>query len=187
MKRLFFVVIAVLICSISFGQRYYNKTESDLRYNKVSDNINPYIIANIKSDTIPQAVFGAGDGARGSQVAFQLNKKLGAFWYGGSDTLHLSSVVAVCAQDSGTVTSGIQLYYDVNCFDGTPTAIMSGTATINSTTSGNVFTTVTGTSIASGIIPPNRWIWGTVLTKSNGNMPVFMSVTLIGYKQNRKW
>jgi len=37
MKRLFFVLISVLVCSVSFGQRYYNKTESDIRYPKISD------------------------------------------------------------------------------------------------------------------------------------------------------
>jgi len=37
MKRLFFVLIAVFVCSVSFGQRYYNKTESDIRYLKISD------------------------------------------------------------------------------------------------------------------------------------------------------
>ena len=42
MKRLFFIVIAIFVCSVSFGQRYYNKTESDVRYNKVSDNIDPH-------------------------------------------------------------------------------------------------------------------------------------------------
>jgi len=37
MKRLFFVLIAVFICSVSFGQRYYNKTESDAKYIKIAD------------------------------------------------------------------------------------------------------------------------------------------------------
>lgn len=32
MKRLFFVIVYVLICSVSFGQKYYNKTESDARF-----------------------------------------------------------------------------------------------------------------------------------------------------------
>lgn len=32
MKRLFFVLTFVLVCFISFGQKYYNKTESDARY-----------------------------------------------------------------------------------------------------------------------------------------------------------
>jgi len=39
MKRLFFVLIAVFICSISFGQRYYNKTESDAKYFQLADTI----------------------------------------------------------------------------------------------------------------------------------------------------
>lgn len=42
MKKLFFVVIAIFICSASFSQRYYNRTESDARYNKVADNVNPH-------------------------------------------------------------------------------------------------------------------------------------------------
>lgn len=148
-----------------------------------TDTVSIREVAFILTDTIPQMVFGAGDGVRGSQPAFLPNKLLGAVWYGGSDTLFLTEVRGVVVQDSGTVTSGVQLYYDANAFDGTPTTVMSGTMTINSTTAGNIFTQSSGTSISNEAIPPERWIWAKVLTKSNGNMPVFMSLTLSGYKK----
>lgn len=32
MKKIFFIVVALLWCSVSFGQKYYNKTESDIKY-----------------------------------------------------------------------------------------------------------------------------------------------------------
>lgn len=41
MKRLFFVFVALLVCSVSFGQRYYNKTESDVRYVQKTDLVDP--------------------------------------------------------------------------------------------------------------------------------------------------
>jgi hypothetical protein len=145
-------------------------------------------IVPLNSDTIPQIVFGAGNGARGSQTSFEVNKKLGAVYWKGSDTLIIDEVRGVVAQDSGTVTSGIQLYFDVNLFDGTPTAILSATASIASTTTGNAIVAGAGTPhLEVQTVPPNVWIWGTVLTKSNGNMPVFMSITVSGHKQNRKY
>jgi hypothetical protein len=148
----------------------------------LKDTVSARTVLSLQSDTIPYMVFGAGDGARGSQPSFLINKKLGAVYWKGSDTLRITEIRGVVVQDSGTVTSGIQLYYDANVFDGTPTAILSGTTNITSTAAGTVVT-----SFANAYIPPNKWVWATVLTKSNGNMPVFMSVTLSGWKQNRKY
>lgn len=50
MKRLFFVLIAVFICSTSFGQRYYSKTESDAKYLQLSDTIPFSSVAYNKSE-----------------------------------------------------------------------------------------------------------------------------------------
>jgi hypothetical protein len=129
------------------------------------------------ANLLPIAVFGAGDGVRGSQTAFQVNKKLGAFYWSGSTSLIIDEIRGVVVQDSGTVTTGIQGYFDPNCFDGTPTTILSGTTNITSTTSGTVVTSFANATIASG-----NWVWFTVLTKSNGNMPVFLSITIKGHK-----
>jgi len=38
MKKIFFIVVALLVCSVSFGQKYYNKTESDIRYATKAEN-----------------------------------------------------------------------------------------------------------------------------------------------------
>lgn len=54
MKRLFFVITYVLICYASFGQKYYNKTESDNKFVSKSDSVNPflYVYSKAKSDSI---------------------------------------------------------------------------------------------------------------------------------------
>jgi len=55
MKRLFFVFIATFICFASFGQRYYSKAESDVRFNKVEDNVNPHDSIYFKNEVYTKA------------------------------------------------------------------------------------------------------------------------------------
>jgi hypothetical protein len=134
-------------------------------------------------DTTHLITFERGSGLRGSQSMFLLNASLGSFYNGGSDTLVITEARGVVVQDSGTVTTGVQVYYDANHFDGTPTSIFSATADITSTTSGNVIVTGAGTPhLEVQKIPPSNWIWGRVVTKSNGNMPAYLSLTLSGFK-----
>lgn len=55
MKKLLSIMILLLIASVSFAQlglnKSYSKTESDLRYNKVSDNVNPHDSVYFKDET----------------------------------------------------------------------------------------------------------------------------------------
>jgi hypothetical protein len=147
-------------------------------------------VVPMNTDTIPQIVFGAGDGVKGSQTSFQIGKVLGMVYWGGSDTLHIYEVRGSVVQDSGAVTSGVQIYYAPHVFEVTsPGEIFSATADITDhDASGTIITVGAGTPhLEVTSIPPGNWIWSKVVTKSNGNMPVFMNLTLSGYKQNRRY
>lgn len=68
MKRLFFVFIALLACSVSFGQRYYNKTESDAKYPLKADvetslgnpTVNGYVLSSTTSGVRTWIANGSG-------------------------------------------------------------------------------------------------------------------------------
>lgn len=64
MKRLFFVITYVLICYASFGQKYYNKTESDNKFVSKSDSVNPflYVYSKTQTDSINRRVIAVMDG-----------------------------------------------------------------------------------------------------------------------------
>ena len=49
MKIFVFVFLSMLFCSASFGQKYFNKTESDSRYVKAIDGVDGYSAAEVDS------------------------------------------------------------------------------------------------------------------------------------------
>lgn len=138
----------------------------------------------IKGDTASRFSFEEGNGLSGAQASFNIGGIIGAEYYPGPDTLGITEVRGIVMEDSGTVTSDIGLYYDVNLGDPTPTSILSDDATIDNTTTGNVFTHNTSPTIEQPMIPPGVWVWAEVEGKSTGNMPTYMNLKLSGNRLN---
>ena len=76
---------------------------------------------------------------------------------------------------SGDLT--IQVSWDVNYLDATPTNLNTSAPAITSTTSGD-----SDTSFDNAEIPPGVWVWLTTPTVTA--QPVKLRVSVIGYKRN---
>jgi len=123
------------------------------------------------ADSCYNAQFGYGARYATDTLACVANNDIGSFYNSGSDTLNSVSIRGVVYTGEGTPTVGVRMYYDVNLWDATPTAVIAET-NITSTTSGTVIT-----SFSNQKIPPNVWVWMEIETVSSGNKPTALRLT----------
>lgn len=140
------------------------------------------IWAKMHADTVPIFVFGLGSGQSGDTAVFNDNAIAGAFWHNESDTLVITSLMGVLAEGTGTETIAVQVSWDDNFKDGTPTNLNTSAYTITSITSGDE-----DTAFDNAEIPPNKWVWCTISGTSAGNRPSMLVLTLSGYYKNQSW
>lgn len=140
------------------------------------------IWAKMQADTVPIFVFGLGSGQSGDTAVFNDNAIAGAFWHNESDTLVVTSLMGVLAEGTGTETIAVQVSWDDNFKDGTPTNLNTSAYTITSITSGDE-----DTAFDNAEIPPNKWVWCTISGTSAGNRPSMLVLTLSGYYKNQSW
>lgn len=134
------------------------------------------------SDTIPLFIFGAGSGFSADTALFNNNRLAGAFYNSGSDTLYVTELRGVLVEGTGTETIDVQVSWDVNMKDATPTNLNTAAVTITSMTTGTA-----DTSFDNNGIPPSVWVWCTLSGASSGNKPTMLILTMTGYKRNRSY
>lgn len=134
------------------------------------------------SDTIPQFVFGIGSGATADTACFNNNRLAGAFYHGGRDTIYITEIRGSLKEGTGTETIDVQISWDANLLDGTPTNLNTSALTITSLTSGTVDTSFDNNGIA-----PGNWIWCVLSGASKDNKPTALILTMTGYRRNRSY
>jgi len=136
----------------------------------------------LDSDTIPLFIFGAGSGFSADTALFNNNRLAGAFYNSGSDTLYVTELRGVLVEGTGTETIAVQVSWDVNMKDGTPTNLNTSALTVTSMTTGTSDTTFDNNGI-----PPDTWVWCTLSGASSDNKPTMLILTMTGYKRNRSY
>lgn len=139
-------------------------------------------IRTIDSDTVPLFIFGTGSGYSADTALFNDNRLAGAFYNSGSDTLYVTELRGVLVEGTGTETIDVQVSWDVNMKDVTPTNLNTTALTITSMTTGTA-----DASFNNNGIPPGVWVWCTLSGASSDNKPTMLILTMTGYKRNRTY
>jgi len=128
----------------------------------------------------PLFVFGIGSGHISDTALFNNGRIAGAFYNSGSDTLYVTELRGVLVEGTGTETIAVQVSWDVNMKDETPTNLNTAALTVTSMTTGTSDTTFDNNGI-----PPGVWVWSTLSGASANNKPTMLSLTMTGYRRNR--
>lgn len=152
-----------------------------------TQNINDSILAGVQirtldSDTIPLFVFGLGSGHSSDTAIFNNGRLAGAFYNSGSDTLYITELRGVLVEGTGTETIAVQVSWDVNMKDATPTNLNTTALTVTNMTTGTV-----DTSFDNNGIPPGMWVWCSLSGASANNKPTMLTLTMTGYRRNRSY
>lgn len=140
------------------------------------------VLRTADSDTIPLFVFGLGSGHSSDTAIFNNGRLAGAFYNSGSDTLYVTELRGVLVEGTGTETIDVQVSWDVNMKDATPTNLNTTALTVTNMTTGTV-----DTSFDNNGIPPGMWIWCTLSGASANNKPTMLTLTMTGYRRNRSY
>lgn len=138
------------------------------------------VAKNEDSDTGPLFVFGTGSGHIADTALFNNGRLAGSFYNSGQDTLYVTEVRGVLVEGTGTETITVNISWDVNMRDATPTNMFGTGFTVTSMTTGSV-----NTSFSNNMIPPGQWVWCTLSGASPNNKPTMLILTMTGYKRNR--
>lgn len=152
-----------------------------------TQNINDSILSGVQirtldSDTIPLFIFGLGSGHSSDTAVFNNGRLAGAFYNAGSDTLYVTELRGVLVEGTGTETIDVQVSWDVNMKDATPTNLNTTALTVTSMTSGTV-----DTAFDNNGIPPDVWVWCSLSGASANNKPTMLTLTMTGYRRNRSY
>jgi hypothetical protein len=128
------------------------------------------------ADTIPLFVFGGGGGNAGDTAVFTTSSIYGSFYNAGSDTLNITELRVIMLGDV-TDTLSVDILWDVNLNDGTPTELNTNPLPVNSFTTGD-----TDTSFATAKIPPGVWVWCETPGVVAGRKPTYFNAQISGYK-----
>jgi hypothetical protein len=128
-------------------------------------------------DTIPLFVFGGGGGNTGDTTVFTTSTIYGAFFNAGSDTLVVTELRACMTPVNGSDTLDIDILWDVNLNDASPTKLNTTPLPVNSSTTGTV-----DTVFDNAKIPPGVWVWCETPAVIVGRKPTLLIVQLSGYK-----
>lgn len=163
---------------MSQAQGWISDTADVLREELLSEDV----LRTLDTDTVPLFIFGAGSGFSADTALFNNNRLIGAFYNSGSDTLYVTELRGVLVEGTGTETIDVQVSWDVNMKDATPTNLNTSALTITSMTTGTA-----DTSFNNNGIPPGYWVWGTISGASSNNKPTMLILTMTGFKRNRSY
>jgi hypothetical protein len=130
-------------------------------------------------DTTTLYTFGGGGGNSADTNAFTTNSIYGSFFT--ADTLVITNINAVMAHGIGNDTLGIQIKWHTTFLSGSATLLSSSTIPIgrpNGKTTGTVIS-----SFTNPIIPKGVRVWMVSPTVINGKKPVYLEVSLRGYRK----
>jgi hypothetical protein len=85
-------------------------------------------------------------------------------------------------EGTGTETIDVQVSWDVNMKDATPTNLNTTALTVTSMTTGTA-----DASFNNNGIPPGQWVWCVLSGASSGNKPTALMLTMTGYRRNRSY
>ena len=135
-------------------------------------------VVPLQADTTTRFVWNVGVGAAGDTACFRNSVHhdyvYGGFKWEGSDTLVVTKLIGV-VNSGGDVT--IQVSWDANYLDATPTNLNTSAPQITSSTAGDA-----DTSFDNAEIPPGVWVWLT--TPAVTTQPTRLSVSVIGHFRN---
>jgi hypothetical protein len=126
-------------------------------------------------DTTQLFVFGAGGGNAGDTSVFTTSTIYGSFFNESRDTLMITSLRVVMLGDA-TDTLSVDILWDANLNDGTPTELNTNPFPVNSITSGDE-----DTSFANQKIPPDVWVWCETPGVTAGKKPTYFNAQISGY------
>jgi hypothetical protein len=128
------------------------------------------------ADTIPLMVFGGGGGQAGDTAVFSTSTIYGSFYNAGSDSLKITELRVIMLGDA-TDTLSVDILWDVNLNDGTPTELNADPLPVNSFTTGD-----TDTAFGTAKIPPGVWVWCETPGVVAGRKPTYFNAQISGYK-----
>lgn len=123
--------------------------------------------------------FSVGTAAATDTVIIASGGEYDPMYLGGTDTAKITQLIA-CLQTGekveGTDTVDVQVSWDVNLSDASPTVVNSTALGVTSITTGT-----SDTSFDNADIPPGVWVWGTIPATETGRIPVQVAVSVYGY------
>lgn len=144
---------------------------------ELNDTIDGGTVYRELADTINYS-FQVGLGLAGDTACFRKAYVLASFNSLVSDTIVVDSVNYVAIGTSPDID--VQMYFDVNFNDATPTAVCTSSVTVTSTTTGNGTT-----SFSNAQIPPGRKVWFRLT--ENTTQPKVLSGTVFYHVLNRSY
>jgi hypothetical protein len=138
-------------------------------------------------DTLTLATFGAGGGNATDTLSFTTSTVYGAFFNKGSDTLNVTELRVAMIHGEGLDTLGVQVNWDVNFKDGSPTVLNTVALPIGRYAGTNLALTTgqVDAAFANSKIPPGVWVWATtpyVPADALKRKPIMLTIQLSGYK-----
>lgn len=143
----------------------------------LNDTIDGGTVYRELADTVNYS-FQVGLGLAGDTACFRKAYILASFNSLVSDTIVVDSVNYVAMGTSPDID--VQMYFDTNFNDATPTAVCSSSVTVTSTTTGNGTT-----SFSNAQIPPGRKVWFRLT--ENTTQPKVLSGTVFYHVINRSY
>ena len=147
----------------------FDSTSKNIRYRPLST-----ISGGGGSGVTTVGTFGAGARLPGDTAAFTDSTIYGSFYNDGEDTLVITAMRIVMQGTNDTLTINVEWNDSLNT---TGTKLKTAYAAANNNYTGNSYTSFDNTKI-----PPGNHVWCKSPTVIPGRRPTYLSVTLIGYK-----
>jgi hypothetical protein len=128
------------------------------------------------NDTIQLFVFGGGGGNAGDTAVFTTSTIYGSFFNESRDTLVITALRCVMLHGIGTDTLSVDIFWDANLNDATPTKLNAAPFPCTSITTGDE-----DTSFAETKIPPDVWVWCETPGVVAGRKPTYFNAQISGY------
>jgi hypothetical protein len=170
-------ILSGLSGTISTAELGYSDGLVDNIQDQFNDTLSIQTLAPMLADTIPLFVFGGGGGNTRDTTVFTTSTIYGSFYVSGSDTLVITELRCIMQHGIGTDTLSVDILWDVNLNDATPTELNTNPLGILSITTGT-----TDTAFANSKIPPGVWVWCETPGVVSARKPTYFNAQISGYK-----
>ena len=135
----------------------------------------------LMADVIPLFSFSVGNSLATDTTAFSTSAEYASYplYLGGADTAYITHFICAMeagVQAEGTDTLDVQMSWDVNLSDATPTVLNTAALPVTSVTTGTV-----DTSFDNAVIAPGSYVWFTIPAVVTGRKPIQLVCTASGY------
>lgn len=140
------------------------------------------------ADSRSMMSFGKGGGDAGDTISITTTGIYGSFYWGGTKSFHVDTMSVSMIHGLGLDTLDMQISWDDNLLDGTPTNLNTVALPIGRYAGTNLALTngQIDVAFANAVIPPGKIVWCTtpyVPAAALKRKPTYLSVTLIGHLQ----